>query len=98
MNRPDLQKLARWLLSTFEQPPEEFEDGRRKLRDAIADHLASTPREAGDLLEQLECEGYLRYAAEGRSIGGSAGRWVVYTEPDENPEEPGVGGAPPDPC
>jgi hypothetical protein len=84
--------LARWLHQHFRQPPEEFDAGRRKLRAAVVDYTGCSSEEADLLLTELESEGYLRYAAEGRAVGGSPGTWIVYTSPRANPD--GGRGAP----
>ena len=88
---PALPDVARWLHQHFRQPPAEFEAGRRKLRAAIADFAGCSNVEAGRLLLELEREGYVRYSPEGRSIGGTAGAWLIYPSPGANPqEEPGA--------
>jgi hypothetical protein len=83
---PALADVARWLHQRFHQPPGDFEEGRRALRNALAGQLDCSPDEADGLLDELERSGYLRYAAEGRSIGGTPGQWIVYPSPDANAE------------
>jgi hypothetical protein len=84
---PALPDIARWLDQHLRQPPEGFEEGKRKIRNTLVSYLGCSPREAAELFDELEREGYLRYAPEGRSIGGTAGPWIIYLEPEENPEE-----------
>jgi hypothetical protein len=81
---PALPEMARWLHQRFQQPPADFEQGRRALREALAGQVGCSPEEADSLLDELERGGYLRYAAEGRSIGGTPGQWIVYASPDAN--------------
>lgn len=81
---PPLPEVARWLHQRFHQPPADFEAGRRALREALAGQLGCTAEEADRLLDDLERGGYLRYAAEGRSVGGTPGQWIVYSSPDSN--------------
>ena len=78
---PPLADAARWLHQKFEQPPAEFEAGRRALVQALAAYAACSIEEADDLLDELERGGYVRYAAEGRSIGGTPGHWMLYSTP-----------------
>ena len=84
---PALPDVARLLEKHFDHPPGGFEDGRQALIAALLEELGCTDREAAQLFAELEREGYLRYAAEGRSIGGSPGSWIVYIRPENNPEE-----------
>ena len=88
---PALPELARWLHGRFDQAVPEFEAGRLALRDAVAEHLACSEEEADQLLKRLERAGYVRYAAESRSIGGGPGSWMVYPSPGANPDEEGAG-------
>ena len=81
---PALPDVARWLHQSFEQPPADFENGRRALQSALVGRLGCSAEEADGPLDDLERSGYLRYAAEGRSPGGSAGQWIVYASPDGN--------------
>jgi hypothetical protein len=85
---PPLPDLARWLSQHFPVPPEGFEAGRRKIRSAVAAYVGCSADEAEQLALELERRGHLRYAAEGRAAGGSAGRWILYASPSENPEQP----------
>ena len=82
----ELPRLALWLVDTFPQLPKEFDSGRQQLIRAVVGHLDCSPDEANDVLCDLERAGYLRYAAESRSIGGSPGTWVIYPSPGENPD------------
>lgn len=84
---PSLADAARWLHSNFEQPPAEFEAGRRELCEALATFASCSVEEADHLLDELERGGFVRYAAEGRSIGGGPGYWMVYPSPGDNPDE-----------
>lgn len=84
---PALADAARWLHQHFRQPPQEYEAGRRTIREALAGFASCGIGEADDLIDELERAGHLRYAAEARSIGGSAGRWMVYPSPEANPDE-----------
>ena len=84
---PPLADAARWLHQKFTQPPSEFEAGRRKLVEALAAYASCSIEEAAQLLDELERGGYVRYAAEGRSIGGTPGCWMVYPSPGDNPDE-----------
>ena len=84
---PPLADAARWLHQKFEQPPAEFEAGRRTLVEALATYASCSAEEAAELLDALERGGYVRYAAEGRSIGGTPGYWMVYLSPGQNPDE-----------
>jgi hypothetical protein len=81
---PALPDLARWLHQRFAQPQVDFDEGRRALRSALATQLDCSADEADGLLDELERGGYLRYAAEGRSIGGTPGQWIVYPSPENN--------------
>ncbi len=90
---PPLADAAQWLHQKFTQPPAEFEAGRRTLVQALAAYASCSISEADDLLDELERGGYVRYAAEGRSIGGSPGYWMVYPSPRDNPDEGTVGNA-----
>lgn len=81
---PALPDVARWLHQRFQQPPADFEKGRRALQRALAERLDCSADEADGLLDELERGGYLRYAAEGRSIGGTPGQWIVYPSPENN--------------
>ena len=81
---PALPDLARWLHQRFVQPQVDFDEGRRALRGALAAQLDCSADEADGLLDELERGGYLRYAAEGRSIGGTPGQWIVYPSPENN--------------
>lgn len=81
---PALPEMARWLHQRFQQPPADFEQGRRALREALAGQVGCSPEEADSLLDELERGGYLRYAAEGRSVGGTPGQWIVYASPEAN--------------
>lgn len=83
---PALPEVARWLHQQFHQPPDDFEEGRRALREAVSRRLGCSDEEAENLLDELERGGYLRYAAEGRSIGGTPGQWILYPSPDANAE------------
>ena len=76
-----LPEVARWLHQQFRQPPEDFQAGRDALRSALSGQLSCTEDEAEALLDDLERGGYIRYAAEGRSIGGTPGQWMVYPTP-----------------
>ncbi len=58
----------------------------REMATALMDHLDCSIEEAVILLDELERAGHLRYAAEARSAGGSAGAWIVYPTPGENPD------------
>jgi hypothetical protein len=82
----ELPGLARWLSGAFPQLPEEFDSGRQELIRAVAGHLECSTDEANTVLCDMERAGYLRYAAESRSIGGSPGTWVIYPSPGENPD------------
>lgn len=84
---PPLADTARWLHQKFTQPPAEFEAGRRTLVAALTAYASCSAEEADDLLDELERGGYVRYAAEGRSVGGSPGYWMVYPSPGDNPDE-----------
>jgi len=81
---PPLPDVARWLHQRFNQPHVDFDEGRRALRNALAVQLDCSADEADGLLDELERGGYLRYAAEGRSIGGTPGQWIVYPSPENN--------------
>ena len=81
---PALPDVARWLHQQFHQTPGDFEEGRRALRNALSGQLGCSADEAEHLLDDLERGGYLRYAAEGRSPGGTPGQWIVYPSPDGN--------------
>lgn len=81
---PALPEVARWLHQRFQPPPVDFEEGRRALRDAVAGQLGYSSEDADRLLDELERGGYLRYAAESRSIGGSPGQWILYASPEAN--------------
>jgi hypothetical protein len=81
---PALPDVARWLHQQFHQPPADFEQGRRALRNALSNQLGCSGDEAESLLDELERSGYLRYAAEGRSAGGTPGQWIVYPSPESN--------------
>ncbi len=82
----ELPGLAVWLADAFPQLPEEFDSGRQQLIRAVAGHLECSADEANGVLCEMERAGYLRYAAESRSIGGSPGTWVIYPSPGENPD------------
>lgn len=82
----ELPRLALWLADAFPQLPKEFDSGRQELIRAVVGHLDCSPDEANDVLCEMERAGYLRYAAESRSIGGSPGTWVIYPSPGENPD------------
>jgi hypothetical protein len=82
----NLADAAQWLHQHFEQPPAEYEAGRRELCQALATFASCSIEEAGQLLDELERAGHVRYAAEGRSIGGTPGYWMVYPSPQSNPE------------
>jgi len=84
---PPLADAARWLHQKFTQPPTEFEAGRRALVEALVAYASCSVEEADDLLDELERGGYVRYAAEGRSVGGTPGCWMVYASPGDNPDE-----------
>lgn len=81
---PALPDVARWLHQRFQPPPFDFEEGRRALREALSGQLGCSSDEADRLLDDLERGGYLRYAAEGRSIGGTPGQWILYATPEAN--------------
>lgn len=81
---PALPDVARWLHQRFQPPPVDFEEGRRALRTALAGRLGCSSEDAEGLLDELERGGYLRYAAEGRSVGGTPGQWIVYPMPEAN--------------
>ena len=81
---PALPDVARWLHQRFHQSAVDFEEGRRALRNALSTQLECSADEADGLLDDLERGGYLRYAAEGRSIGGTPGQWIVYPSPEAN--------------
>jgi hypothetical protein len=82
----ELPGLAAWLAGAFPQLPKEFDGGRQELIRAVAGHLECSADEADAVLGDMERAGYLRYAAESRSIGGSPGTWVIYPSPGENPD------------
>lgn len=82
-----LSQVARWLLRRFPRPPEGYEPGRDELRRALARHLGCSADGAAKLLDELERAGYVRYAAEARAVGGSAGEWIIYAEPEVNPAD-----------
>lgn len=82
----ELPGLAVWLAGAFPQLPKEFDSGRQELIRAVVAHLACSRDEANQVLCEMERAGYLRYAAESRSIGGSPGTWVIYPSPGENPD------------
>jgi hypothetical protein len=84
---PPLADAARWLHQKFTQPPAEFEAGRRELVQALATYASCSIEEADHLLDELERGGFVRYAAEGRSVGGGGGYWMVYSSPRDNPDE-----------
>ena len=90
---PPLADVARWLHEKFAQPPAEFEAGRRTLVHALVAYASCSVEEADHLLDELERGGFVRYAAEGRSIGGSPGYWMVYPSPRDNPDEERVSSA-----
>ncbi|HTE50521.1 MAG TPA: hypothetical protein VK698_06620 [Kofleriaceae bacterium] len=81
-----LPELAHWLAGVFSALPKEYERGRQELVKALMKRLECPADEANRLLDELERAGYLRYAAESRSIGGSPGTWVIYPTPGENPD------------
>ena len=80
-------RAARWLSRRCDALPDDYEGGRHAMAAALVGHLTSTIEEANQLLDELERSGHLRYAAEARSIGGSAGRWMIYVSPADNPED-----------
>jgi len=86
-------EVASWLSQRFERLPQEYESGRQEIAEALAAHLGCKPDEVDRLIDELERAGYVRYAAEARSIGGSAGSWMIYTSPSENPEDETLGRA-----
>jgi hypothetical protein len=82
-----MAEVAGWLSQRFTRLPDEYESGREQMASGLAQHLGCSTEQANQTLDELERAGYLRYAAEARSIGGTAGKWIVYTSPAENPEE-----------
>lgn len=82
----ELPGLALWLADEFPQLPKEFDSGRQELIRAVVGHLDCSSDEANQVLSEMERAGYLRYAAESRSIGGSPGTWIIYPSPSENPD------------
>ena len=84
---PPLSDIARWLSEEFRQPLQEFEAGKRGLVQEIEERLSCSTEEADALFDELEREGFVRYAAEARSIGGTPGYWVIYPSPAANPDE-----------
>ena len=90
MDPPSTAEVASWLSQRLTRLPDEYESGREEMAIALAGHLGCEVNRAERVLDDLERSGYLRYAAEARSIGGTAGRWMIYTSPAENPDdEPG---------
>jgi len=78
-------EVARWLGERFASLPDEYEGGRQAMASALMLDLCCSAEEAASLLDELEVAGYLRYAAEARSPGGSPGTWIVYASPADNP-------------
>jgi hypothetical protein len=88
---PSIAELAAWLDEQFSAsgaggPSSEYEGGRQQMIESLKDHLGCSTEEAARLLDELERAGHLRYAAEARSVGGSAGTWIIYPSPGENPD------------
>jgi hypothetical protein len=96
MGRPSTPEVASWLSERFARLPDEYESGREQMAAALASHLGCSVGQAEALLDELERGGYLRYAAEGRSVGGGGGRWMIYTSPAENPDDETLDAAVPD--
>jgi hypothetical protein len=87
MDPSSMAEVAGWLSQRFTRLPDEYESGREEMATGLADQLGCSLELANQTLDQLERAGYLRYAAEARSVGGTAGKWIVYTSPAENPED-----------
>jgi hypothetical protein len=87
MQRPSIAEVAAWLSKRFTKLPDEYESGRQQMAEALSGHLKCSTEQVEELLAELERSGYLRYAAEGRSVGGGGGRWMIYTSPAENPDD-----------
>jgi hypothetical protein len=87
MDPSSMAEVAGWLSQRFTRLPDEYESGREEMASGLAEHLSCSVDQANQTLDELERAGYLRYAAEARSIGGTAGKWIIYTSPAENPED-----------
>ncbi len=96
MQRLSTAEVASWLSERFARLPDEYESGREEMAAALASHLDCSVEQAEEVLDELERSGYLRYAAEGRSVGGGGGRWMIYTSPAENPDDEMLDAAVPD--
>ena len=96
MERPSTAEVARWLSERFAKLLDEYDSGRQQMADALVGHLGGSAEQAEDVLDELERSGYLRYAAESRSVGGGGGRWMIYTSPAENPDDEMLDAAVPD--
>jgi len=96
MRRPSTAEVASWLSERFAVLPDEYESGRQEMAAALASHLSCSAEQADEVLDELERSGHLRYAAEGRSVGGGGGRWMIYTSPADNPDDEMLDAAVPD--